>query len=87
MDELTIEVFQAQFGSSDHKSLELFEGVRGVKQAKIYGSVTTFPEYVEWLQESMMTPENQKVEVFDMERVKAGLMKSYDIWTVGGATT
>ena len=49
MDELTIEAFQAQYGSSDHGVLELFEGIRGVKQAKVYGSVTAFPEYVRWL--------------------------------------
>ena len=37
IEELTIEVFQAQFGGSDYKVLRLFEGIRGVKKVKIYG--------------------------------------------------
>jgi hypothetical protein len=69
MDELTIEVFQAQFGSSDYKTLKLFEGVRGVKRARIYGSVVAFPEYVKWLQASMMTPIDEVVDVFDIDDV------------------
>ncbi|TVY55103.1 hypothetical protein LSUE1_G009500, partial [Lachnellula suecica] len=42
-EELTIQVFQAQFGSSDYKVLRLFEGVRGVQRVRVYGSVTAFP--------------------------------------------
>ncbi|KAH7343054.1 hypothetical protein BKA65DRAFT_303743 [Rhexocercosporidium sp. MPI-PUGE-AT-0058] len=83
VEELSIEVFQAQFGSSDHKVLKLFEGVRGVRRARIYGSVTAFPEYVEWLQFSMQTPEGIDVEVFDRERVGAQV-RPYNIWIHGG---
>jgi len=84
VEELTIEVFQAQFGSSDYKTLKLFEGVRGVKRARIYGSVIAFPEYVQWLQKSMMTPIDQEMEIFEMETVKEGLLKAYDIWPMRG---
>ncbi|PVH73866.1 hypothetical protein DL98DRAFT_563069 [Cadophora sp. DSE1049] len=63
--------FTAQFGSSDYKMLKLFEGIRGVRRARVYGSVTAFPEYVEWLQDAMKTPEGVEVEVFDKEKVVA----------------
>lgn len=88
MEELTIEVFQAQFGSSDYKVLKLFEGVRGVERTKVYGSVTGFPEYVEWLQNVMSSPVGKEVERFDREKVlleKAVHVRSgdaYDVWVV-----
>jgi len=84
VEELTIEVFQAQFGGSDYKVLRLFEGVRGVKRVRVYGSVTAFPEYVEWLKTTMVTPRDGVVEVFDKEKVVTSHMRPYDIWTVGG---
>ncbi|KAH6680862.1 hypothetical protein B0J14DRAFT_274600 [Halenospora varia] len=84
MEELTIEVFQAQFGSSDYKVLKLFEGVRGVKRASIYGSVSGFPEYVEWLQNSMMTPGEGVVEPFEKGEVEELHVRLYDTWTHGG---
>ncbi|TVY51887.1 hypothetical protein LCER1_G006602 [Lachnellula cervina] len=88
VEELTIEVFQAQFGSSDYKVLKLFEGVRGVERTKVYGSVTGFPEYVEWLQNVMSSPVGKEVERFDREKVlleKAVHVRSgdaYDVWVV-----
>lgn len=65
VEELTIEVFQAQFGSSDYKVLRLFEGVRGVKRARVYGSVTAFPKYVAWLEAAIVTPKESVVKAFD----------------------
>ncbi|KAH8767739.1 hypothetical protein F5882DRAFT_413272 [Hyaloscypha sp. PMI_1271] len=84
VEELTIEVFQAQFGSSDYKVLRLFEGVRGVKRARVYGSVTAFPEYVAWLEAAIVTPKEGVVEVFDKGRAVIGQARTYDIWTHGG---
>jgi len=78
MDELTIEVFQAQFGSSDHKVLRLFEGIRGVKNVRIYGSVTGFPEYVLWLRNTMMAKEGLEVQEFDKEKSWEARETSYD---------
>ncbi|RDW88565.1 hypothetical protein BP6252_00597 [Coleophoma cylindrospora] len=66
-EELTIEVFQAQFGSSDHKVLELFEGIRGIKKARIYGSVIAFPRYRQWLEDAMMSPADVEVAPFHEE--------------------
>ena len=82
MEELTIEVFQAQYGSSDHKVLRLFEGVRGVKKAKVYGSVTLFPDYAKWLEDVMMMPKGFQVE--STEEIEANHKRSYEIWTVSG---
>lgn len=79
--ELTVEVTQAQFGSSDYKVLRLFEDVRAVEQARVYGSVSAFPAYVGWLQSSMMTPEGQHVDVFGSETVDLPV-RPYDVWTV-----
>ena len=80
VEELTVEVFQAQFGSSENQVLKLFEGVRGVKKAKIYGSVTAFPDYVDWLQRSMMAEEGTSVRKFGEEETMN--MRSYDVWIV-----
>lgn len=84
VEELTIEVFQAQFGSSDYTVLRLFEGVRGVKRVRIYGSVTAFPEYIDWLEAAIVTPKEGVVEVFEKEKMGTGKVRSYDIWTVSG---
>ncbi|TVY26285.1 hypothetical protein LHYA1_G005802 [Lachnellula hyalina] len=90
VEELTIEVFQAQYGSSDYKVLRLFEGVRGVERTRLYGSITGFPEYAEWLQNAMSTPVGKEVDLFDREKVlleKAVHVRSgdaYDIWIVSG---
>ena len=55
MDELTIEVNQSQYGGSDYGALKLFEDVRGVKRARVYGSITFFVEYAKWLEDVMMS--------------------------------
>ncbi|KAF7872035.1 uncharacterized protein EAF02_009140 [Botrytis sinoallii] len=68
VDELTIRVEQSTFRGSDYKVLRLFEGVRGVKRVRIYGSVTGFPAYVEWLQGVMMTPKKVDVAPFQSQK-------------------
>ncbi len=82
VEELTIEVFQAQFGSSDYKRLTLVEGVRGVKRPRLYGSVTAFPEYVAWLEAAIVSPTEGVVEVFDKDKAVTSQVRPYDIWTV-----
>ena len=39
-EELNIEVFQASFGMGDTKLLDMFRGIRGVKKAKVWGSIS-----------------------------------------------
>jgi hypothetical protein len=65
VEELTVEVFQAQFGGSDYSVLKRFESVQGVKNARIYGRIYAFPEYVKWLQGAMMSCIGDMVEPFD----------------------
>lgn len=62
VEELTVE---AQFGGSDYSVLKRFESVRGVKNARIYGKICAFPEYVKWLQGAMMARIGDVVEPFD----------------------
>ncbi|KAM3066613.1 hypothetical protein ACMFMG_002326 [Clarireedia jacksonii] len=72
IEELTIRVEQAEFRGSDYQVLKLFEGVRGVKKTRVYGSVTGFPKYCQWLQNAMSTP--KEVEVTEFEKFDAGGM-------------
>lgn len=87
MEELTIEVFQAQFGSSNYNVLRLFEGIRGVKKVRVYGSVQAFPDYVAWLEDAMRTKVGKEVVPFGGEKVVAPQVRGYDLWTVSGNNT
>jgi hypothetical protein len=78
VEELTVEVFQAQYGSSDYAVLRLFEEVRGIRRVKFLGSVTGFPEYISWLQTAMMSPKD--VNVLPYEASDTEIAK--DLWTV-----
>lgn len=81
VEELTIEVFQAQFGSCGREVLGLWEGVRGVKRARVYGSVTAFPGYARWLGGSMEMGVGEVVEPFmDVEK-GVGQREEHDIWS------
>ncbi|KAK1971285.1 hypothetical protein LY78DRAFT_651954 [Colletotrichum sublineola] len=50
VEELVIEVWQAMFQGADHAALRVFEGVRGVRDVNVYGSITEFEWYVRWLE-------------------------------------
>lgn len=80
VEELTIEVFQSQFGSSDYTALRLFEKIRGVKRAKVLGSVTAFPEYALWLEDVMMSPKGSLI----IDYAENGSEVPRDLWTVSG---
>ncbi|GAB7345601.1 hypothetical protein MBLNU457_3900t1 [Dothideomycetes sp. NU457] len=49
VESLCIDVFQAMFGGCDFSALKLFEGVRGVRQCTIQGSVGD-GRYARWLE-------------------------------------
>ena len=53
MDELEIEVFQSSFGTSDYRVLECFSIIRGVKRAKVHGSVKQ--HFADWLEKVMQS--------------------------------
>jgi hypothetical protein len=54
---LEIRVWQAQFEACDYSVLKLFTGVRGVKVARVGGSVDE--ELAHWLEGLMMQPETE----------------------------
>lgn len=78
MEELTVEVFKSQFGSSDYTVLRLFEEIREVKRARVFGSITAFPEYICWLENAMMSPKGMSV----VEYGENGPAVVRDLWTV-----
>lgn len=81
LDYLTVEVFQAQFGSSDFRNLRTIEAVRGVKHARVFGSTNSCPSYARWLEHALMSPENEDVPNFeDSEETSKNL--GIDIWTL-----
>jgi hypothetical protein len=73
-----VEVWQAMFASVDLGVLRLFEGVRGVKIAKVNGSVGT--EYKRWLEGVMMSSEGKNIEGWKGESNRT---TNYDIWDNG----
>lgn len=85
LDELTIDVVQAQFRGSDYEVLKLFEGIRDVKRVVVIGSVSAFPEYITWLKNLAMMPQGSEVVSFTKEIAEtAAAVKNLDIWTVSG---
>jgi hypothetical protein len=76
-EELEIEAWQAEYGTSDLKTLDLFESVRGIKRAKVTGSVGAM--YCQWLGGCMTSAIGNVVEPFWGEEVGKG----YNLWTSG----
>jgi len=63
-EELELEVFQSMYDSCDYGTLMLFEGVRGVGRAAVYGSVGD-GQYARYLQDLMMKAEGEDVAARD----------------------
>lgn len=74
LDYLTVEVFQAQFGSCDFRNLRKIEGVRGVKEVKVFGSTNSCPSYAKWLEGAMMTPSGIDVNIFNEQEEIARML-------------
>jgi hypothetical protein len=64
IDELSVEVWQAAFLAARRDALARFEGVRGVKKVKIWGSTTGLEDYVSWLEVAMMSDPEAEVSCF-----------------------
>lgn len=79
MEELTIEVFQAQFGGSDYTILRLFEGIRGLQRARVFGSVAAFPEYTAWLERAITSPKGADVVEYRAGSEEIGATRN--LWT------
>lgn len=71
---LTIEVSQSQFRGSDHRVLKLFEDIRGVKKARVFGSVSGFREYAAWLERAMMSPAGSKLLMLEEAPISVRLV-------------
>ena len=59
-EELEVEVFRASWGIGGYGALEGFRGVRGVRRAKVHGSVGT--KFARWLEGAMESGETGAVE-------------------------
>ncbi|KAF2762751.1 hypothetical protein EJ05DRAFT_471701 [Pseudovirgaria hyperparasitica] len=83
MDELCIEVWEAQYASCDYTVLKLFANVRAVKKAYVTGSVER--KFARWLERAMMSPVGRNVPAYwdDSNLLKIGY-DTYDEWTHGG---
>ncbi len=87
VEELEVEVFQASYGTSDFSVLELFQGIRGVGRARVFGRVTR--GFATWLERCMESPVGDEVKGFG--EVWAGdggtdgeVLMKYELWTQGG---
>lgn len=87
IEELEVEVFQASYGNSDFHVLELFAGIRGVRRARVFGSVAR--EFASWLEGCM----ESAVGVNSMGWDRGGfeglgvhdkVLGGYDVWVHGG---
>lgn len=78
VDELVVEVWQAVFQGADHDALRVFEGVRGVKDVKIYGSTRGFEEYVRWLEDVMRCDANGGERTEAVERRRPSLTVKFN---------
>lgn len=53
VEHLEVEIFRSSFGLAGYGALDGFAGVRGVRKAKVYGSVG--PEFAVWLETCMQS--------------------------------
>lgn len=71
IEELTVEMFRSQFKGSRNGVLRLFERVRGVRRARVFGSVDPSSKYVAWLQKQMMsTDRSERLAIWRRIRIE-----------------
>ena len=76
MEEVEVEVFRASWGIGGYSALDGFRAVRGVKRARVHGSVGT--GFARWLEKSM-EKEGAWVEGWEEEFVwEQGFVGRYD---------
>lgn len=59
VDELEVEVFRASFEAGCYGALDGYAGVRGVRRARVHGSIES--EFARWLERCMMSKRGEKV--------------------------
>ncbi|KAI8952476.1 hypothetical protein F4801DRAFT_540969 [Xylaria longipes] len=65
--EVVIEVWQAEWRGAGPDALRLFEGVRGVRTARVTGCTSGFEAYAQWLERAMMAGMGDYVKPFAWE--------------------
>ncbi|KAI0452239.1 hypothetical protein F5B21DRAFT_347797 [Xylaria acuta] len=65
--EVIVEVWQAEWRGAGPDALRLFEGVRGVRTARVTGSTSGFEAYAQWLERAMMAGIGDYVKPFAWE--------------------
>ncbi|KAI1377294.1 hypothetical protein F4677DRAFT_459175 [Hypoxylon crocopeplum] len=68
--EVVLEAWQALWRGSGPDVLRLFEGVRGVRRARVVGCVAGFEDYARWLERAMMLDVGVDVEPFFWDAVR-----------------
>ncbi|KAI1462263.1 hypothetical protein F4805DRAFT_127148 [Annulohypoxylon moriforme] len=63
-EEVVLEAWQAMWRGSGPDVLRLFEGVRGVRRARVEGSIGGFEDYARWLEKTMTREVGARVEPF-----------------------
>ena len=59
VEELEVEVFRASFEAGCYRALDGYVGVRGVRKARVHGSIE--PRFARWLERCMMSKRGEKV--------------------------
>ncbi len=68
-DELEVEVFRASWGIGGYNALDPFTKVRGVRRAKVHGSLWT--RYARWLEKTMMSGSGTQVDLWSEETLQS----------------
>lgn len=87
VEELEVEVFQASYGNSDFRVLELFAGIRGVRKARVFGSVgREFAGWLEGCMESAVGLDLVGWGTHGFEGLGLGdkVLGGYEVWLHGG---
>ncbi|KAI2780237.1 hypothetical protein F4815DRAFT_152681 [Daldinia loculata] len=66
-EEVIIDAWQAAWRGSGPDALRLFEDVRGVRRARVTGSVGGFEDYARWLEGAMMREPEVEIEPFSWD--------------------
>jgi len=62
---LEVEVFRSSFEAGGHGALHCFAGVRGVRKAKVHGSVEE--QFARWLESCMMITRGESIPEFEAQ--------------------
>ncbi len=77
-DSLEVEIFRSSWGMGGYDALEGYTNVRGVRKARVHGSVGAgFAEWLEWV---MQAPEGRIIGEFEHYEHIEGVSKPKMLW-------